>query len=76
VLRRSDEIFFGPFLCLAAVAVMVRWADLWNADSALQQVFGEAWRVTSILAGGVAVMWAMLVLWRNAKEAALGTRGE
>jgi prepilin signal peptidase PulO-like enzyme (type II secretory pathway) len=76
VLRRSDEIFFGPFLCLAATAVMVRWADLWNADSALQQVFGEAWLVTAILAGGVAVMWAMLVLWRNAKEAALGARGQ
>jgi leader peptidase (prepilin peptidase)/N-methyltransferase len=74
VLRRSDEIFFGPFLCLAAAAVMVRWADLWNVQSALQQVFGEAWLVTAILAGGVAVMWAMLVLWRNAKEAALGVR--
>jgi prepilin signal peptidase PulO-like enzyme (type II secretory pathway) len=74
VLRRTDEIFFGPFLCLATVAVMVRWATVWNADSAILHVFLDPWLVAGVLAGGVAVMWAMLVLWRNFKEAMFGAR--
>jgi leader peptidase (prepilin peptidase) / N-methyltransferase len=68
ILRRDDEIFYGPFLCLATLAVMVRWADLWNADSPLQQVFGMPWLVATVLAIGVILLWAMLVLWRNVKE--------
>jgi hypothetical protein len=69
ILRRDDEIFFGPFLCLAAVALMVRWATFWNIYSPLQAVFDIPWLVAAVLAGGVAVLWAMLVLWRNVKEA-------
>lgn len=69
VLRRSDEIFFGPFLCLAAVALIVRWAAFWNADSAVQSVFSWPWLVPGALAIGVIFLWAMLVVWRNIKEA-------
>jgi prepilin signal peptidase PulO-like enzyme (type II secretory pathway) len=76
ILRRSDEIFFGPFLCLAALIVMLGWAYWWNADSATQQVFGEGRLVAAMLAGGVAVMWAMLVLWRNIKEAVFGVHSD
>jgi leader peptidase (prepilin peptidase)/N-methyltransferase len=72
VLRRSDEIFFGPFLCMAAVALMVRWATFWNADSPLQSVFAMPWLVAAVLAAGVVLLWAMLVIWRGIKEAIFG----
>jgi leader peptidase (prepilin peptidase)/N-methyltransferase len=70
LLRRDDEIYYGPFLCLATLAVMVRWATFWNADSAIQQVFGDSRLVAGVLAVGVLMLWAMLVLWRNFKELA------
>jgi prepilin signal peptidase PulO-like enzyme (type II secretory pathway) len=69
VLHRNDEIFFGPFLCLATLAVTVGWATLWNADSGILHLFYDSWLVIAILAGGVVVLWAILVLWRNVKEA-------
>jgi prepilin signal peptidase PulO-like enzyme (type II secretory pathway) len=75
VFRRSDEIFYGPFLCLAAVAVIIRWGRFWNADSSIQQIFGEPWLVPIALAGVTILLGAMLVLWRNVKERLLG-RGD
>jgi leader peptidase (prepilin peptidase) / N-methyltransferase len=69
ILRRDDEIFYGPFLCLATLAVMTRWASFWNADSSIQQVFGESWLVLAVLGAGVVLLGAMLVIWRNIKEA-------
>jgi prepilin signal peptidase PulO-like enzyme (type II secretory pathway) len=69
VLRRNDEIFYGPFLCLATLAVMVRWASFWNLDSPLPQILGEAWLAPLVLTVGVVLLGAMLVIWRNIKEA-------
>jgi leader peptidase (prepilin peptidase) / N-methyltransferase len=69
VLRRNDEIFYGPFLCLATLAVMVRWGSFWNVDSPLPQICGEGWLVPVVLAVGVVLLGAMLVIWRNIKEA-------
>lgn len=68
ILRRDDEIYYGPFLCLATLAVVVRWGHFWNADTPLQQVFGEWWLVPTMLAAAVVLLGAMLVLWRNLKE--------
>jgi leader peptidase (prepilin peptidase)/N-methyltransferase len=72
ILRRDDEIYYGPFLCLATLAVVVRWGHFWNADTPLQQVFGEWWLVPALLAAAVVLLGAMLVLWRNLKEGLLG----
>ncbi|MBA3484926.1 MAG: prepilin peptidase [Pirellulales bacterium] len=73
MLRRDDVIPYGPFLCLGALAVMVRWADFWNADPrALQAFFDFPWLVPGILAVGVVMLGAMLVLWRNLKEVLFG----
>jgi prepilin signal peptidase PulO-like enzyme (type II secretory pathway) len=69
VLRRDDVIPYGPFLCLGALAVMVRWADVWNT---LQPFFDFPWLVPAILAVGVVMLGAMLVLWRNLKEVMFG----
>lgn len=72
-LRRDDVIPYGPFLCLGALVVMVRWADFWNADpGSLQAFFDFPWLVPGILAVGVVMLGAMLVVWRNIKEAIFG----
>jgi leader peptidase (prepilin peptidase) / N-methyltransferase len=73
VLRRDDVIPYGPFLCLGALVVMVRWAYLWNADlRSMQAFFDFPWLVPGILAVGVVMLGAMLVLWRNLKEVLFG----
>jgi hypothetical protein len=70
ILRRGDVIPYGPFLCLGALVVMVRWADFWNADpDSLQAFFDFPWLVPGVLAVCVLMLGAMLVLWRNIKEA-------
>jgi prepilin signal peptidase PulO-like enzyme (type II secretory pathway) len=66
IVRRDDVIPYGPFLCLGAVIVIVRWADLWNR---FQPLFEPWWLTPSVLALGVVMLGAMLVIWRNIKEA-------
>ena len=77
VLRRDDVIPFVPYLALAALAVLVRWADFWNAAPlGLQNTFGVPWLIPAVLAICVVMLWAALVLWRNIKEAIFGASDE
>jgi hypothetical protein len=46
VLHRDPEIPYGPFLCLGALAVMVRWADIWEWANPL---FGVGWLVPAVM---------------------------
>ena len=69
ILRRDDVIPYGPFLCLGALAVMIRWADFWNAESSVRAMFEWPWLVPAVMAVGVVLLGAMLVIWRNIKEA-------
>jgi prepilin signal peptidase PulO-like enzyme (type II secretory pathway) len=70
VLRYDDVIPYVPYLALATLAVVVRWADFWNADEAgMQGFFAVPWLVPVVLAICVIMLWAVLVLWRNLKEA-------
>ena len=73
VLRRGDEIPYGPFLCLATLVVLVRWADVWNAVGPL---FEMTWLVPGALAVCLMMLGAMLVIWRNIKEALFGVPAE
>jgi hypothetical protein len=75
VLRRDDVIPYGPYLCLGAVIVMVRWANFWNAgEGSLQAFFDFPWLVPAVLTVGVIVLGAMLIVWRQIKGVLL--RGE
>ncbi len=59
---------------MAAVVTIARWAYLWNADPwSFQAYFELGWLVPAVLAGGVLMLGAMLVLWRNIKEAIFGS---
>jgi prepilin signal peptidase PulO-like enzyme (type II secretory pathway) len=68
LLGRGDVIPYGPFLCLATLLVVIRWADFWNAGAGFQAVFFLGWLVPLVLALGVVMLGAMLVIWRNIKE--------
>jgi prepilin signal peptidase PulO-like enzyme (type II secretory pathway) len=77
LLRRGDVIPFGPYLCSGALVVMIRWADLWNAaPGGFQDIFGMPWLVIAVLALGVVMLGAILVIWRNIKEAIFRNEGE
>ena len=43
---RQPEIAFGPFLCAAAVFVLLRWDSFWNQWGPL---FGLGWLIPVIL---------------------------
>jgi leader peptidase (prepilin peptidase)/N-methyltransferase len=73
ILRRDNVIPYGPFLCLGACVVVVRWADFWNdAPGSVQGLFYFPWLVPAILAVGVIILFAMLWAWRIVKERVFG----
>ena len=61
ILFRDTEIPYGPFLCLATVAVIVRWASLW--DWAFS-IFSIGWLVPVTVGFCLLLMPIMLGLWR------------
>jgi hypothetical protein len=64
VLRRDDVIPYGPFLCLAALGVMVRWADIWNTT---QLYFQIGWLVPAALIVCIVLLGLMLMVWQQIK---------
>lgn len=69
ILRRDDVIPFGPFLCLAAAAVVVGWAPLWMWA---QPLFGWGWLVPAVLIVCLVLLGFMLTIWRIFKEFLFG----
>lgn len=61
VARRETVIPYGPFLCLATVVVMARWAALWEWARPLFALRGL---VPLVMLGCLALMGLMLVGWR------------
>lgn len=69
VLRRDDVIPYGPFLCLGAAAVTVRWAPLWGWA---RPIFALGWLVPTVLAICLVLLGVLLALWAFAKRALFG----
>jgi prepilin signal peptidase PulO-like enzyme (type II secretory pathway) len=69
VLRRDDEIPYGPFLCLAASALVVAWADLWSRSEAL---FALGPVVPAVLVVCLVLLGVILAVWRWVKVRLLG----
>lgn len=63
VLRREPEIPYGPFLCLAATAVMLFWPRVWQAT---ELYFAIGWLVPAVLLVCLAGLVALLAMWRVA----------
>ena len=69
IARRDDVIPFGPFLCLAAAAVVVWWAPIWLWA---QPLFEHGALVPTVLAVCLLMLGAMLTIWRIIKTAIFG----
>ena len=69
VLRRDDVIPYGPFLCLAAAAVVVAWAPIWDWAAPL---FGQGVLVPAVLIVCLALLGVMLAIWQAIKNALFG----
>lgn len=64
VLHRQSEIPYGPFLCLAAAFVVVRWADLWQWAEA---PFSLGLLVPAMMLVGLVLMAGLLGLWCDSR---------
>ncbi len=65
LLRGQADIWYGPFLCAAALIVIVFWAKLWHDFGA---IFTMGLFVPALVVIMFALMWAMLIFWRFIKE--------
>lgn len=61
ILFRDKEIPYGPFLCLAALVVIVRWNAVWNYT---QHAFAMGWLVPVVVGCCPLLMAVMLGTWR------------
>lgn len=65
LISRSDDVIpYGPFLCLGALFVMVRWADIWNRT---QLYFQIGWLVPAVLIVCIFLLGFMLAVWQQIK---------
>ena len=69
LLRRDDVIPYGPFLCLGACLVVVRWGNLWPGGEGLFALGGV---VPVVLIICLVLLGGMLWGWRLIKERLLG----
>ena len=61
LLTRRKDIAFGPFLCMAALVVMVCWARLWGDWGG---IFELGWYIPAIVCVCIILMGGMLLAWR------------
>ena len=66
LLHSDHEIPYGPFLCSAAVVLIVRWAAFW---SRLGQIFDLGPAVPLVMVVCLALMGLLLGLWRLLQRA-------
>lgn len=60
ILFRDKEIPYGPFLCLAALVIIVRWDDVWGYT---EHAFALEWLVPVVVASCPPLMAVMLGVW-------------
>jgi prepilin signal peptidase PulO-like enzyme (type II secretory pathway) len=69
ITRRDDVIPYGPFLCMAAAAVVVWWAPIWMWA---QSLFAIGALVPAVLVVCLALLGLMLAVWRMVKISLFG----
>jgi prepilin signal peptidase PulO-like enzyme (type II secretory pathway) len=72
VLRRNGEIYYGPFLCLAAALIVIHWADVWDRA---WPMFDLGWLVPAAMGVALMAMIVLLGLMRWVREKVFSTEG-
>jgi leader peptidase (prepilin peptidase) / N-methyltransferase len=62
ITHRDPEIRYGPFLCLAALVTIVRWAEIWEKTAPL---FALGWLIPATLAICLLLMGPLLIIVRG-----------
>ncbi|MEX2172223.1 MAG: A24 family peptidase [Pirellulales bacterium] len=73
LLRRGDVIPYGPFLCLAAAAVVVAWPTVWDRTIL---VFGVPHLLAAVLLVCFVMLGVMLYVWQIVKRVLFGIEFE
>ncbi|HMC11574.1 MAG TPA: prepilin peptidase, partial [Pirellulaceae bacterium] len=69
ILTGRRDIPYGPYLCAAAIVVIIQWPWFWvNFGGA----FALGWLLPSILAMCLVLMMALLTAWRLIERAFFG----
>ncbi|MGI9457763.1 MAG: prepilin peptidase [Aeoliella sp.] len=69
MLRREDELPYGPFLCMAVLFVIIRWDAIWLG---VERLFAVAWLVPCVLLVCLVLCGAILAVWLQIKIRLLG----
>ncbi len=70
---KKREIAFGPYLCLAAVFLMVGWPLIWPQ---VEGVFWLGWIVPGLFLACLGLMCGMLMFWRMFEELVFRDKGQ
>lgn len=62
---RDRAIYLGPFICLAAGWIALRWPNWWEQAA---PAFGIPWLVPAALVTCLGLMWVLLIAVRAVKE--------
>jgi len=65
VLGKREEIPYGPYLCLAAVAVVAAWGTIWRWA---EPRFEIAWLIPAAIMVGFVMLLPILILLRRFRE--------
>jgi prepilin signal peptidase PulO-like enzyme (type II secretory pathway) len=69
-LTRRRDIAFGPYLCVAAAILVLRWSPMWEDHA--KPIFSLGWLLPQVLVFCMVLLAGLLGLWRLV-EAALGS---
>jgi leader peptidase (prepilin peptidase) / N-methyltransferase len=69
ILTRQRDIAFGPYLCGAALILILFWDNLWQR---FYPIFELGWLVPKVLFACLILMGGMLMLWRIIEQRLFG----
>jgi leader peptidase (prepilin peptidase)/N-methyltransferase len=72
-LTRRRDIAFGPYLCIAAVIMVLYWTLVWEVHA--KRFFELGWLIPQILSLCMILLAGMLGLWRLIEGVMFGSRG-
>jgi prepilin signal peptidase PulO-like enzyme (type II secretory pathway) len=74
ILTRRRDIAFGPYLCVAAVIVVLYWSPIWELNA--KRVFELGWLIPQIVGLCLILLACLLGLWRLVERLVFGVPSE
>jgi prepilin signal peptidase PulO-like enzyme (type II secretory pathway) len=74
MLTRRRDIAFGPYLCIAAVILVLRWNTMWEDHA--RPIFALGWLLPQVLLFCMVLLAGLLGLWRIVEASLYPARRE